>query len=331
MDVIYLLIIGLLVILFGVILKKQKQKNHKLINEMEQSRIETTATLVDQETKFKEEKKDLLPKGSVIKFVEEFKFKHGEKDKSIQIQHENIIQKYEENIKELKSYVKDIEKQSRNFGEINTQKILIELKNDLIKKGEIEPSQMYILPNIFVPYRTKKGEVSSRQIDHIVLMNKGIYIVETKYWRGNILHGISKDRAGDFSFILDSFYPMINTSDEKTLVFLDNSGLDNEDERKEMRVVSYKDPATQVRGAASILNKLLKDHNENCYVTPIIYYGHGKKELTNYSNREMPHVCDTEELLREFFFNQIKESNKNYSVLQLERIKNIVENVNYLT
>ena len=80
---------------------------------------------------------------------------------------------------------------------------------------------MYIIPNVFIPF-TYNGKVRTRQIDHLILLPVGIYVIETKYWRGKIVHGLTKTRKR--FFILLDMIPS-NKKDAQTLVFIPLSRL----------------------------------------------------------------------------------------------------------
>ncbi|HDX9614903.1 TPA: NERD domain-containing protein, partial [Bacillus toyonensis] len=136
-----------------------------------------------------------------------------QENQNLEVAYKNILiqekEKYEtevaeiqESINELNNYIEDIQKYSRNSGEIITHQILSELKRTWVSNGALSETDMYIIPNVFIPF-TYNGKVRTRQIDHLILLPVGIYVVETKYWRGKIVHGLTKKRAKNFSFLLD--------------------------------------------------------------------------------------------------------------------------------
>ncbi|WP_412177821.1 nuclease-related domain-containing protein [Sporosarcina sp. YIM B06819] len=45
-----------------------------------------------------------------------------------------------------------------------------------------------------------------RQIHHIVLLPTNIFIVETKYWKGKVVHGLSKKMPENSLFFLMSCF-----------------------------------------------------------------------------------------------------------------------------
>lgn len=325
MELIYIVIIIVIVIPIFVSLSKEKKKNRILRQQIEQTQKETSATIATQQENFIKEKSSMYSKGEF-----DVTIKRLVDNQTLEI--ENITAKYKETISKLQSYVQSVEKQSRNFGEINTHKILTDLKNELVSKGIIKSFEMIIMPNVFIPLENNSGVVTTRQIDHLILTTKGIFIIETKFWKGTILYGLSKEKAKDFSFILDGLYPNIKISDEKTIVFNKSRDNDNDEQnKKELKVVSYEDPANQVRTTALHLNKLLKKYDENIFITPIIYFGYNEKHFINYSRNSNPIVFDNKELLYNFFFTKFSECNiKNFNSQQLDKIESIIKNLNYI-
>lgn len=333
MELFYVVVIIMLIVIFANLLTKQKRKTQELKLLMEQTQRETAAAIAVQQEVFVKEKNSMLPKEQVVYAVKKLHSEKEVKFKELRDEFTKKISEYEEKVNKLSSYVQSLERQSRNFGEINTHKILSNLKNELVTQSIIDFSQMMIIPNIFVPLEDKDGEVSSRQIDHLVLTTKGIFIIETKYWKGTIFYGLTKEKAKDFSFILDSLYPNIKNDVEKTVVFV-NSIVETDEgssNKKEIRIVSYDDPASQVRKTAWHLNKLLKEHGENIFITPIIFFGYKDKVFMNFSKNDNPYVFDSRESLCNFFIEHLSDSNREYTVEQLNKIKRIVENANYLT
>ncbi|WP_369690689.1 nuclease-related domain-containing protein [Neobacillus fumarioli] len=44
----------------------------------------------------------------------------------------------------------------------------------------LSPSEMSIMPNVFIPTPSQDG-LKTRQIDHLILLPTGIYLIGTKY------------------------------------------------------------------------------------------------------------------------------------------------------
>lgn len=332
MELFYVIVIIILIIIFTTVLSKEKRKILGLTQMIEQTRREASAAISTQQQDFIREKELMIPKGLAERVMMRFQQEQNEKLKKIESDFRKSTSEYEDKVDKMRSYIHSLERQSRNFGEIATHKILTDLKYELISEGTINADQMIIIPNVFIPVDNVNGEVSARQIDHVVLTVKGIFIIETKYWRGNILHGITMKESKDFSFILKNIYPKISMDTERTLVFINDVNKDADSNKKEMRIVSYEDPATQVKGAALSLNKLLGNYDVNVFINPIIYFGYNDKYFKNYSTATKPYVFDKKEQLCTFFRNIfITENNIEISPEQLREIKKIIDRVNYIS
>lgn len=73
---------------------------------------------------------------------------------------------------------------------------------------------MVIMGNVFVPYE-ENGETKTRQIDHLVILPSDIYIIETKYWRGTVIHGINRKMRNQLQMI---FHLSLNNYFRKRIV-----------------------------------------------------------------------------------------------------------------
>ncbi len=122
-------------------------------------------------------------------------------------------------IYDLFNQIETLRKHSTNPGEILTQKYLTEVKYKLIKQGYIKDEEMVIMANVFVPTWGKKGNRYLRQLDHLVILPTRIYVIETKYWQGNVFHGINKENANGLDFILESVYPDSPSTEKHTITF----------------------------------------------------------------------------------------------------------------
>ncbi|MBY7114895.1 NERD domain-containing protein [Bacillus sp. 17RED48] len=266
-----------------------------------------------------------------------------QENQNLEVAYKNILiqekEKYEtevaeiqESINELNNYIEDIQKYSRNSGEIITHQILSELKRTWVSNGALSETDMYIIPNVFIPF-TYNGKVRTRQIDHLILLPVGIYVVETKYWRGKIIHGLTKKRAKDFSFLLD----MIPNSkkDAQTLVFIPSQSTDETGKLvNTIQVRSYGEPTDQASKTAVTLNEYLNTHLswKVPYITPVVYFGYpnqGNNGLIELANENKVNRFNTADKLKNFFRQELVKSPK-LNAVQLQEIRSIVEQVNYL-
>ncbi len=294
------ILIGLIVVLLSLViwllffLKKKHKDFDRLIEEYQQ---ETAISLAKVENNFKMQNEETI---------------------------QNVKEEYENKITEYETYVDSVKKFTRNETEINTHKTLLEVKNELIRQEAIKPLQMMILPNIYLPQKKVDDEIQSIKISHIVLLSTGLYMIDTKDWEGNILYGITKEKSKEFSFILDEFFPALESHTEKTIV-----SVNRYDDGKELNVKAYEAPHQQVVAASASLEEILQGSLEEISITPILYFGHWNKRVQNLSQASLPKVIDEESSLYDFFEQELKNRAPLYSVAELERTKELIERVDH--
>lgn len=235
--------------------------------------------------------------------------------------------------KKLNKYVSDVKAYSRNAGEIVTHQILEGIKAELIEEGFLSPYDMLIIPNVFIPISSKQG-LKTRQIDHLVLLPTGIYVIETKYWRGKIIHGLTRENAGKFSFIIDMM-AQSSTDKEHTIVFVPTKTLDESEGSTSIQVRSYGEPTKQVAHTAYALKNFLSNRlgeEKVEFVTPIVYFGYQQveghlKEILDLSKDNVARFTNQVEL-KEFFENEMKKK-RIYTLNDLQQICQAIESINY--
>lgn len=240
-------------------------------------------------------------------------------------------------IVKMDEYINNLKKYSRNSGEVITHTILTELKEKLISEGKINENEMVIMGNVFVPYE-ENGETKTRQIDHLVILPSDIYIIETKYWRGTVIHGINRKNAesiaNDFSFVFEQLFPKANSDTEKTIIFMKNSNIDKDYEQKNSINISYYDnPRNQVMDTMyKLRNFLITYNNKFNYVEPIVYFGYPEDKenrVIDYSTKDKNRFTSKASLC-EYFKNEVLKPAK-YTVDEIQQIKRIMQKVNYLS
>jgi len=250
---------------------------------------------------------------------------------------EQSEQKYLEKVTDLKEQIHGLQKQVRNTGEVATHQILCEWKSSRVRRGILKDEEFHIIPNVFIPDYSRKDEITNRQVDHLLLSRAGIYVLETKYWRGTVVHGLSKEDAGIFSFLLDGMKHKGNgQNNEKTIVFVpkvidDESG----NIKKMIQIHSYGEPVSQAKRTAIVTQRYLTKHTtmSNLYITPVVYFGYPQKEEEmnghlDFSKSDVERLCKKQEL--ETFLDRESQREKRFTAAQLQQIKQIVENVNYI-
>ncbi|MCR8927462.1 NERD domain-containing protein [Priestia megaterium] len=246
-------------------------------------------------------------------------------------------QNHLEKVNDLEEQIYGLKKQVRNTGEVATHQILREWKKSCIRRGVLKEEEFHIIPNIFIPNDSKKGERTNRQVDHLLLSRTGIYVLETKYWQGTVVHGLSKEDAGVFSFLLEGMKQKGNgQNDERTIVFVpkiidDESG----NIKKIIQIHSYGEPVSQAKSTAYVTKIYLADQTNmsNLYVTPVVYFGYPQKDekmngFLDFSNSDVQRLSTKQEL--ESFLDRENQKEKRFTVVQLQQFKEIIENANYI-
>jgi hypothetical protein len=226
-----------------------------------------------------------------------------------------LNESYQREIEKLIIENEDIRKNYRNQGEIITHQILENFKSNLIQKKIIPPDEMIIMPNIFIP--GKNG--TTRQIDHLVLLSTGIYVIETKDWKGHIVLGLTRKDNHRFSFLAD----LVDSKKEETIVF-------DKDESRALTVKTYENPICQVQQTAVILSNYLQSQDITTWVNTLLFFNHDEKEVHDWSDHSIVKRITNKEQLQQFFINELTSKNRIYGAFQLNNIKHLIENANYI-
>ncbi|WP_418952975.1 nuclease-related domain-containing protein [Staphylococcus pettenkoferi] len=107
-----------------------------------------------------------------------------------------------------------------------------------------------------------------RQIDHLILTNRGIFIIETKHWRGDIYYNFSKEDLKKvelyglsnylYSPETNNYFTFVLTNTNNNLIFN-----------------KYGHPFQQVRDAQNVITKVLNGQ----YINLIVYFNHPESNL----------------------------------------------------
>ncbi|MFP5111706.1 nuclease-related domain-containing protein [Bacillaceae bacterium C204] len=225
-----------------------------------------------------------------------------------------LSESYKREMERLMIENEEIRKNYRNGEEIITHQILENFKADIIRKTLISPDEMIIMPNIFIP------EINgTRQIDHLVLLSTGIYVIETKPWKGHIVLGLTKMGSHKFSFLAE----LVDREKEETVVF------DN-DESGALTVKTYENPINQVQETAIILSNYLKDQDVTTWINTVVFFNDDEKEVHDWSDNSLVKRVSNPEQLQRFFLNELTSKNRIYGAFQLQNIKHLIENANYI-
>jgi hypothetical protein len=227
-----------------------------------------------------------------------------------------LSESYHREIEKLMIENEDIRKNYRNQGEIITHQILENyFKSDLIRKKIIPPDEMIIMPNIFIP--AENG--NTRQIDHLVLLSTGIYVIETKHWKGHIVLGLTRMGSHKFSFLAE----LVDSEKEETLVF-------DKAESGALTVKTNENPICQVQETAVILSNYLQSQDITTWINTLVFFNYDEKEVHDWSDNSIVKRLTNKEQLQQFFINELTSKNRIYGAFQLQNIKHLIENANYI-
>ena len=204
-------------------------------------------------------------------------------------------------------------------GEYLTDLSLIQLKERLVRDEKIRETDMHILSNVYLPSR---NYTNTRKIDHLVLTRTGIYMIDSKYWRGHILHGINEENFEELPYT-ESFFDLLelDKSKEQTLIF-------EKSDNKNVSVNHYNDTIDETKTTAEKLRNVLKLEYD---IVPMIYFNpkdNGNYSITNYSADPSVKVLVGEEELEAFFLKYVFHGRFQYTVKQLDEIAEEIFNLN---
>lgn len=196
-------------------------------------------------------------------------------------------------------------------GEYLTDLLLLNFKNRLVNEERIRESDMYILSNIYLPSR---NYTNTRKIDHLVLTRTGLYLIDSRYWRGHILHGMTEQQFDEIPY-LEGIFQLLGLDGEKeqTLIF------EQEDDKK-VSVNYYNDTIEEAKITAEKLRNVLKLQFD---VVPIIYFNpkdNSGHTIMNFSTDSSVKVLVGEAQLEEYFNKHVFQGRFQYTVKDLDEI-----------
>jgi len=230
---------------------------------------------------------------------------------------EDVIQlsdSYKREIEKLMIENEDIRKNYRNQGEIITHQILEDFKSNLLRERIISPDEMMIMPNIFIP----DYDGNTQQIDHIILLPTGIYVIETKDWKGHIVLGLTRQSSHRFLFLAE----LLDSEKEETLIF-------DKDDSGTITVKTCENPINQVQQNAVTLANFLKRQEIETWINTLVFFNEKDKELHDWSDNSVVKRFTAKEQLQKFFINELASQKRIYGAFQLKNIKDLIESAHY--
>ncbi len=228
----------------------------------------------------------------------------------------NLINKLKLENEDLKRENKQLKKRINaptNRGEQITSQQLKEIMAKLKKDSIIF---MYRLYNDLVIYDSINDK--NRQIDHLAITNRGIFMIESKYWKGDIYYNFSGDDLEKFNISgLEKYIYDSENKSYKTFI------LDSNDEV--LHFNTYGHPYTQAMNSATFLQKTL----DLPFINPIIYFNY-QGDYNVYIGNEDKYVgcVHNKDMLLNFIKSKITspKNKKNMDDLEFNKYCDIIEN-----
>lgn len=243
---------------------------------------------------------------------------HSKERSEIQNKHNNEIHMFQKLIANLREYTK-------NGAEMNTYETLHYMKRGFIEQGIILDAEIEIMPNVFIK---NNSEINDNRIHHLILCKTGIYLLETKEWEEKLIHGLTKENAGIYSFMIDEM-GKYQQEVEKEETFEYIVGKDS----STIQVKNEGNPVYKAKKLSQILYNRLKEMQANSIkekVKPVVYfYNENGKEIIDLSSEETPRLKDREQIVT-FFRNEILAGKIVYTVQELEQIREMISRMNYI-
>lgn len=304
------IIVLVLVIIFYFIYKKQKDASNQEIKNLKLQIITSLEEANDTHRKYLNETVLQLEAASEEKL-------------------EAQEQKYLEDINEKDKYINNLYKMSMSRGEILTYQLLREIKQQLISENIIDETEMVIMNNIFIPY-VDNQQKTVRQIDHLIVLPTGVFIIETKHWKDVIIHGLTKDSLGKHAALFDALFPNEPDNIEKTFVIESQNKLSHS--QREIKLYNQKNPALEVKKSGQILTSYFKERLDfDQLIQPIVYFNYSESEqnrVINYSElKEVPIMTERETVIQ-YFKDQLTSQNRVFEVDEMLEIESIIDEFN---
>ncbi|EMX0189945.1 NERD domain-containing protein [Bacillus thuringiensis] len=243
---------------------------------------------------------------------------HSKERSEIQNKHNNEIHMFQKLIANLREYTK-------NGAEMNTYETLHYMKRGFIEQGIILDAEIQIMPNVFIK---NNSEINDNRIHHLILCKTGIYLLETKEWEEKLIHGLTKENAGIYSFMIDEM-GKYQQEVEKEETFEYIVGKDS----STIQVENEGNPVFKAKKLSQILYNCLKEMQANSIkekVKPVVYfYNENGKEIIDLSSEETPRLKNREQIVT-FFRNEILAGKVVYTVQELEQIREMISRMNYI-
>ncbi|EGQ0325415.1 TPA: NERD domain-containing protein [Staphylococcus pseudintermedius] len=188
---------------------------------------------------------------------------------------------------------------SNNIGEVMASRDLSHIFESYKSRGIV--NQYHIIDNILF------SDENVRQIDHVVVCDYGIFMIETKTWKGDIFYNTNKEALQGTAYRFLEKYLFNDKFEKAYKTFVLKSDKDGKFE-----VLDYGNPYQQVRQS---IYKVYHYFNKKYYVNGLVYFNY-KAEADHYiffdgseENNPIKAVNQIEHLVA-YFDDKIKNSKK---------------------
>ena len=230
-----------------------------------------------------------------------------------------LNERYNKDTERLNKRLNSVSQFTSNKGEYLTDLALIDIKNKLVKDEKIRDMDMHILSNIYLPSR---NYTNTRKVDHLVLTRTGIYLLESRFWKGHIIHGVNEQNFEQLPYV-ENFFELLNLDKktEQTFIF---------EKKDDMNVVvnHFNHMIEETKLTAEKLKNVLKLQFD---VVPVIFFNpedNGNYSIANYSNDPSVKVLIGNEELDEYFNKYVFHGRFQYTVKDLTDIVEQLEALN---
>ncbi|HDR7793545.1 TPA: NERD domain-containing protein [Bacillus luti] len=242
---------------------------------------------------------------------------HSKERSEMQDKHNNEIHIFQKLIADLREYTK-------NGAEVNTHETLHYMKRGFIEQGIILDDEFHIMPNVFI----RNGrEMNDNRIHHLILCKTGIYLLETREWTGKLIHGLTKENASIYSFMIDEIgkYQQEIEKEETFECIIGEAS-------QAVQVKNEGNPVYRAKELSRILYNCLKEIRVDVVkenIKPIVYfYNERGKEVIDLSSEATPRLKNREQIVT-FFRNEIVTGKVIYTEQELEKIREMISRMNY--
>lgn len=208
---------------------------------------------------------------------------------------------------------------------MSTHETLQYMKRGFVEQGIILDNEFHIMPNVFM--RNQHGRNDFR-IHHLVLSKTGMYVLETKEWTGKLIHGLTKENASTYSFMIDEI-GKYQQEIEKEETFEYITGEDS----LTIQVKNEGNPVYRAKKLSHILYNCLKEMQVDIVkenINPIVYfYNENGKEVLDLSEEKTPRLKDREQIVS-FFRNEFLTGKVIYTGQELEKLRETINRMNYI-